>query len=133
MQICRGVESMHQMKPALAHRDLKPHNILLQKADRSLRRFRSFFRPVWVVRVGVSRACEPKEQAKVRKRSTCTSLALHMWSLGWFAVSSSHDRCACWWGPPGSVCASVNFLLSALCLSLASYGLPRGCKGLCVE
>jgi serine/threonine protein kinase len=37
-QVCRGVEAMHHMDPPLAHRDLKPQNVLLQRLDPSSRR-----------------------------------------------------------------------------------------------
>ncbi|KAK9815571.1 hypothetical protein WJX72_006053 [[Myrmecia] bisecta] len=31
LQVCCGVSAMHSMRPALAHRDIKPHNVLLQR------------------------------------------------------------------------------------------------------
>lgn len=30
LQVCAGVRSMHGMEPPLAHRDIKPHNVLLE-------------------------------------------------------------------------------------------------------
>ncbi|KAL3131189.1 hypothetical protein ABBQ38_000491 [Trebouxia sp. C0009 RCD-2024] len=31
LQVCYGIEAMHKCTPALAHRDIKPHNVLLQR------------------------------------------------------------------------------------------------------
>ena len=31
MQVCSGVRAMHQMQPPLAHRDVKPHNVLVRR------------------------------------------------------------------------------------------------------
>ena len=30
-QVCYGIQAMHKCTPALAHRDIKPHNVLLQR------------------------------------------------------------------------------------------------------
>ena len=29
-QVCAGVQAMHELEPPLAHRDIKPHNVLLE-------------------------------------------------------------------------------------------------------
>ena len=34
-QVCKAVQALHQQKPPLAHRDIKPHNVLLQRAHSS--------------------------------------------------------------------------------------------------
>ena len=31
LQICCGVQALHECNPPLAHRDIKPHNVLLQR------------------------------------------------------------------------------------------------------
>lgn len=31
VQICKGILALHACQPALAHRDIKPHNVLLQR------------------------------------------------------------------------------------------------------
>lgn len=31
LQICQGVHALHKCTPPLAHRDIKPHNVLLQR------------------------------------------------------------------------------------------------------
>ena len=31
MQVCHGIQALHRCTPALAHRDIKPHNVLLQR------------------------------------------------------------------------------------------------------
>ena len=31
LQICHGVQALHTCNPPLAHRDIKPHNVLLQQ------------------------------------------------------------------------------------------------------
>ena len=30
VQVCSGVRAMHQMNPPMAHRDVKPHNVLIR-------------------------------------------------------------------------------------------------------
>ena len=31
LQICQGIQALHKCSPPLAHRDIKPHNVLLQR------------------------------------------------------------------------------------------------------
>eukprot|EP00891_Asterochloris_glomerata_P009358 jgi/Astpho2/9358/e_gw1.00142.26.1_t len=35
LQVCQGVQAMHRARPPLAHRDIKPHNILLQQLHKA--------------------------------------------------------------------------------------------------
>ena len=32
VQVCKAVQALHRQQPPLAHRDIKPHNVLLQRA-----------------------------------------------------------------------------------------------------
>ncbi|KAK9837404.1 hypothetical protein WJX84_001292 [Apatococcus fuscideae] len=35
LQVCKAVQALHRQNPPLAHRDIKPHNVLLQRAHSS--------------------------------------------------------------------------------------------------
>ena len=35
LQVCCAVQLLHQQKPPLAHRDVKPHNVLIRRAQPS--------------------------------------------------------------------------------------------------